>query len=106
MRGHSASTRVATAQASSTANTRLTGAIVPGAAPRLRTPLNSPAVRADTRHVTGMTTSSAFLVPWAMVWVVLLRALLVKADVLPKTCKHCGLPFERSRLGDGICRCA
>jgi hypothetical protein len=47
----------------------------------------------------------AFLVPWAMVWVVLLRALLVQADILPKTCRTCGLPLERREPGDEICRC-
>jgi hypothetical protein len=52
-----------------------------------------------------MTTSSAFLVPWAMVWVVLLRALLVEADLLPMTCRRCSLPVERHHVGDEICRC-
>jgi hypothetical protein len=52
-----------------------------------------------------VTTSMAFLVPWAMVWVVLLRALLVQADILPKTCRTCGLPLERREPGDEICRC-
>ena len=56
--------------------------------------------------MTSMPTSAAFLVPWAMVWVVLLRALLVQAGLLPPTCKRCALPLERSRLGEGICRCA
>jgi uncharacterized Zn finger protein (UPF0148 family) len=40
-----------------------------------------------------------------MVWVVLLRALLVEADVLPKTCAKCGRPLVRSRAGEDICRC-
>jgi hypothetical protein len=53
----------------------------------------------------SMTTSSAFLVPWAMVWVVLLRALLVAADLLPRTCRRCGRAVERSRLGEEICAC-
>jgi hypothetical protein len=52
-----------------------------------------------------MTTSSAFLVPWAMVWVVLFRALLVEADLLPRTCNCCGLPIERSHVGEEICSC-
>ena len=52
-----------------------------------------------------MTTSSTFLVPWAMVWVVLLRALLVQAEVLPKTCAKCSRPFLRSQPGEDICRC-
>lgn len=52
-----------------------------------------------------VTTSSVFLVPWAMVWIVLLRALLVQADILPRTCRKCGLPLERRAPGDDICRC-
>jgi hypothetical protein len=55
--------------------------------------------------VTSLTTSSSFLVPWAMVWVVLLRALLVEADLLPRTCHSCGRGVERSRLGEDICSC-
>jgi hypothetical protein len=40
-----------------------------------------------------------------MVWVVLLRALLVEADLLPRTCNHCGLRMERSHVGEDICGC-
>jgi len=52
-----------------------------------------------------MTTSAAFLVPWAMVWVVLVRALLVEVGVLSKACRRCGQPLERRELGGDICRC-
>jgi hypothetical protein len=52
-----------------------------------------------------MTTSAAFLVPWAMVWIVLLRALLVQADLLPRTCRRCSLPVERRELGEDVCSC-
>jgi len=52
-----------------------------------------------------MTTSGVFLVPWAMVWVVLLRALLVQAGVVPRACSRCGLQLERRAPGDEICRC-
>jgi len=52
-----------------------------------------------------MTTSTSFLLPWAMVWVVLLRALLVEADLLPRTCRGCGRPLERSRVDEDICNC-
>jgi hypothetical protein len=55
--------------------------------------------------MTSMTTSSAFLVPWAMVWIVLLRALLVEAELLPRTCGGCGRALERSHLGEEICSC-
>jgi hypothetical protein len=52
-----------------------------------------------------MTTSTSFLVPWAMVWVVLLRALLVEADLLPRTCRRCRRPIERGRVDDEVCNC-
>ena len=52
-----------------------------------------------------MITSSTLLAPWAMLWVVLIRTLLVRADLLPPTCRRCGLPLERTDLGQKICRC-
>jgi hypothetical protein len=38
-------------------------------------------------------------------WATLMRALFVKADLLPATCARCGLRFERRALGDPVCRC-
>jgi hypothetical protein len=35
----------------------------------------------------------------------LMRALFVKADLLPATCARCGLRFERRALGEPVCRC-
>ena len=35
----------------------------------------------------------------------LMRALFVKAELLPATCARCGLRFERRALGDPVCRC-
>jgi hypothetical protein len=52
-----------------------------------------------------MTTSGAFLVPWAMVWVVLFRALLVQGGLLSRTCPRRSLPLERREVGEEICRC-
>jgi hypothetical protein len=40
-----------------------------------------------------------------VLWATLMRALLVKARVLPPTCGRCGLRFERCRLGEPVCRC-
>ena len=45
------------------------------------------------------------LAPYAMLWFALMRALLVRANVLPPTCGRCGLRFERSRLGEPVCNC-
>ena len=55
--------------------------------------------------MSDMTASGAFLVPWAMVWVVLLRALLATAGVIPRMCNRCGLRLERRIAGEWICRC-
>ena len=65
--------------------------------------LNSRAARADTRSVI---TQTWLLAPWAMLWIVLVRGLLVRAGILPPTCNRCGLQFERRKLGGGVCRCA
>ena len=47
-----------------------------------------------------------FLLGYALLWATLMRALLVKARVLPATCARCGLPFERRALGERICGCS
>ena len=47
----------------------------------------------------------AWLAPYAMVWLVLMRALLVRARVLAPTCSRCGLKLERARLGERVCGC-
>jgi hypothetical protein len=38
-------------------------------------------------------------------WATLMRALFVKAQILPGTCGRCGLPHERRSLGQPVCRC-
>ena len=38
-------------------------------------------------------------------WATLMRALFVKADLLPATCARCGRRFERQSLGEPVCRC-
>jgi hypothetical protein len=50
--------------------------------------------------------SLPLLAPYAMLWFALMRALLVRANVLPPTCARCGLRFERSRLGEPVCTCS
>jgi hypothetical protein len=49
--------------------------------------------------------SAALLPSYAMFWMVLFRALLVRARVLPATCGRCGLRLEREMLGETVCRC-
>jgi hypothetical protein len=50
--------------------------------------------------------SLAWIAPYAMLWLVLMRALLVRARVLAPTCSRCGLKLERDRLGQRVCACA
>jgi len=50
-------------------------------------------------------TTTALLAPWAMLWLVLFRALLVQAGLLPPRCSRCGLSLERRFLGEPICSC-
>ena len=40
-----------------------------------------------------------------VLWAVLMRALLVRAQIAPPLCGRCGLKLERSQLGESICRC-
>jgi hypothetical protein len=54
---------------------------------------------------TAAMTSTAFVVSYLVLWAALMRALLVRAEVLPPTCGRCGLKYERRHLGELICRC-
>jgi hypothetical protein len=49
--------------------------------------------------------SPALVIPYLAFWTALMRAMLVRAEVLPPTCGRCGLRFERSYLGESVCSC-
>jgi hypothetical protein len=49
--------------------------------------------------------SDPVLISYVLLWVTLMRALLVKARVLPPTCARCGLIYERKTLGERVCTC-
>ena len=49
--------------------------------------------------------SPALVVPYLAFWITLMRALFVRAQLLPATCARCGLKFERHALGETICAC-
>ena len=51
-------------------------------------------------------TSLPLLAVWLILWATLMRALLVRAQILPPTCARCALPFERAELGQRVCSCA
>ena len=43
---------------------------------------------------------------YAAVWLVLFQALLVRAQLVPRSCTRCGQLYERQELGQAICSCA
>jgi hypothetical protein len=43
---------------------------------------------------------------FVLFWASLMRALFVRAQILPGTCGRCGLPSERRGLGQPVCRCS
>ena len=51
-------------------------------------------------------TSTVLEIPYLALWAAHMRALLVKAAVLPPTCARCGLVFERRELGESVCSCS
>ncbi len=46
------------------------------------------------------------IVAYLLLWATLMRALLVRAKIIRPTCARCGLPLERHRLGEPVCRCS
>ena len=48
----------------------------------------------------------AVAIPYLVLWVAMMRALLVRAQILPATCCRCGQPYERCELGETVCSCA
>ena len=50
--------------------------------------------------------TATMLAPYVMLWIVLMRALLVRGNVLDPTCPRCGLKLERRQLGEPVCGCA
>jgi hypothetical protein len=52
-----------------------------------------------------MSMNAHLLVGYAALWIVLMKALFVRARVIPPECRRCGLHLERQELGGTICRC-
>jgi hypothetical protein len=49
---------------------------------------------------------SMLLLPYLVLWAALIRALFVKANIAPRTCRRCGRLFERRQLGEPVCSCS
>ena len=48
---------------------------------------------------------SWMVLPYFVLWATLMRALLVRAKLVPPTCARCGLRYERRELGEPVCSC-
>jgi len=46
------------------------------------------------------------ILPYFVLWATLMRALLVKANIVPPSCDRCGRKFERRELGEPVCSCS
>jgi hypothetical protein len=46
------------------------------------------------------------ILPYFVLWATLMKALLVKANLVPASCARCGRTFERRELGEPVCSCA
>jgi hypothetical protein len=55
--------------------------------------------------MSGVGTSGPFVIGYVLLWMTLMRALLVRAKLLPPTCARCGHRYERGRLGERVCTC-
>jgi len=53
-----------------------------------------------------MSVNAQMIVGYAVLWVVLMKALFIRAKVIPAECPRCGRLFERRELGGAICSCS
>ena len=53
----------------------------------------------------NMGMNAQMIVGYAVLWVVLMKALFIRAKVIPAECPRCGQLFERRELGGAICSC-
>jgi hypothetical protein len=49
--------------------------------------------------------TATFVLPYFVLWATLIKALLVKAKLVPPSCARCGETLERRQLGEPVCRC-
>jgi hypothetical protein len=52
-----------------------------------------------------MSTNAQMIVGYAVLWIVLLKALFVRAGIVRADCPRCGRAYERRELGGAICTC-
>ena len=66
--------------------------------------LKARVVSSDSRNMFPRDVPLALLLI-SMAWMTVARAVLVFAQKLPPTCRHCGLKLERRYLGESVCSC-
>jgi hypothetical protein len=52
-----------------------------------------------------MRMSVELIVGYAVVWIVLMKALFMRAGIVRAACPRCGQVYERRELGGSICTC-
>ena len=52
-----------------------------------------------------MSINAQLIAGYAVLWIVLLKALYMRGRVIPAECPRCGRLFERRELGGAICSC-
>jgi transposase-like protein len=52
-----------------------------------------------------MSMNAQMIVGYAVLWIVLIKALFVRARVIPPECPRCGHLYERRELGGTVCSC-
>jgi hypothetical protein len=52
-----------------------------------------------------MSMNAQLLVGYAVLWIVLIKALFARGRVIPPECPRCGQLYERRELGGAVCRC-
>ena len=53
----------------------------------------------------SMAMNAQMIVGYAVLWVVLIKALYMRGRVIPAECPRCGHLYERRELGGAICTC-
>ena len=54
----------------------------------------------------SMSMNTQLVLGYAVLWVVLIKALFMRAGIVRAECPRCGHVYERRELGGAICTCA
>ena len=54
----------------------------------------------------SMSMNTQLVLGYAVLWVVLIKALFMRAGIVRASCPRCGEVYERRELGGAICTCS